>query len=211
MQTGSPQWSETAIQDRLWSDSFWPFSRSFFCFLISLLLCFSCIACSCEIRSLFLRSLSLRFLPVRLMYPPLLPFEIHSRLYRNRDNYLSTCPWSVWLTRTSSACLRNHSVRCCVLLFNQLFYFCFFTNTVSQVIQFRSSYFTSSDNLDLFYVRGVQRPCFFQRRFRWSSFLLWKLLCCFHPVSSEQFLRRSVYVRGYPLWSLRKLLQYHLR
>ena len=43
-------------------------------------------------------------------------------------------------------------------LFYQLFYLCRLADAVSQVIQFRASYFTAANHLDLLNVRRMQRP-----------------------------------------------------
>ena len=44
-------------------------------------------------------------------------------------------------------------------LSHQLFYLSCFTNAVSQVIQFCTANFTAANNLNLYYVGGMQRPC----------------------------------------------------
>src|SRR5699024_6173868 len=45
-------------------------------------------------------------------------------------------------------------------LFYKLFYLCSFSYALSQVVQFRTSYFTASDHFNFFYIRGMQRPGF---------------------------------------------------
>ena len=59
------------------------------------------------------------------------------------------------IPRTTLRYLLHHHFR----LFNQFFHFSFLTDTISQVIQFSTSYFTSSDNLNLLHVRRMHRPC----------------------------------------------------
>ena len=45
-------------------------------------------------------------------------------------------------------------------LFYKLFNLSCFTYTISQVVQFRTAYFTMTDNLNLNYMWGMKRPCF---------------------------------------------------